>query len=150
MPNIFIPVKEGIVKDLKTVKSVAVKRKVLYIPITSLFDKRQFHIDNYGTCKNTNNKFITLKDKKDKRVVTFIATVFPDGNTGVYRRNVIFYSYDNKIDHNKEVIIYGRKFIVLDKKTKRGDNYVIKADSHRLVGFCNELKKVIKFVNVCL
>ena len=130
------------------VKKVVIKKT--YTPITGLFDKRSFTIGNYGICNGSNNKFLTLNDKNGKRVITFIATWYGPEKYGVYKRSMLYYSYDKPLQHNKEITIYGKKFIVLDKKSKKGDLYVIKADTHRLVGFVNELRKVIKFPNICL
>ena len=124
--------------------------KIYYTSICSLFDKNNFSISNHGGCKGSEDRFITLRDKTGKRVVTFISHKFKDGNYSSYNRRVLYYSYDNKIDFNSEVEIYGRKFKLLDKQTKRGDYYIIKADTNRLVGFCDPMRKVIKFTNVCL
>lgn len=134
-----------------TTTKTVVKRAVLFTQLTSLFDKKSFTIGNYGICKGNSNKFLTLNDKNGKRVVTLIAKYFVSQDKyGAYKRSMLYYSYDKPLQHNKEIEIYGKKFIVLDKKTKKGDNYIIKADTHRLVGFVNELRKVVKFPNICL
>lgn len=124
--------------------------KIYYTSIASLFNKNEFSISNHGGCKGSEDRFITLRDKTGKRVVTFISHKFKDGNYSSYNRRVLYYTYDKKIDFNSEVEIYGRKFKLLDKQTKRGDYYIIKADTNRLVGFCDPMRKVIKFTNVCL
>lgn len=124
--------------------------KIYYTSIASLFNKNEFSISNHGGCKGSEDRFITLRDKTGKRVVTFISHKFKDGNYSSYNRRVLYYTYDKKIDFNSEVEIYGRKFKLLDKATKKGDYYIVKADTNRLVGFCDTRKKVIKFTNVCL
>lgn len=142
---------------MNTNKSVAeVSKKVVkvvkyYTPIVSLFDKRNFIIDNYGQCKGNRNKFITLRDAKGHRVVTFIAQFYGENKYGAYKRNVLYWTHNGPaLEHNKEIVIYGRKFIILDKVSKKGDFYVIKSDTHRLVGFYNPTRKVVKFPNICL
>lgn len=122
----------------------------VYTSITSLFKKDSFVVSNHGGCKNSEDKFITLRDKSGKRVITFISHKFKDGNYSCYNRKVLYYPYDNKIECEKEIVIYGKKFKMINKQTKRGDYYIIKADTNRLVGFCNPLKKVIKFPYICL
>ena len=136
-----------------TTTKTVVKRAAYFIPLTSLFDKKSFRIANYGVCNGNNNKFITLNEVKrpEKRVVTLISKYFVSQDKyGAYKRSMLYYTYDGTLKHNIEIEIYGKKFIVLDKRTKKGDFYVIKSDTHRLVGFLNETRKVIKFPNICL
>ena len=136
-----------------TTQTVAKKSvvKKYYTPITNLFNRKLFFIGNYGTCKGTANKFITLQDSNGKRVITFIAKNYGQDKFGIYKRNILYWTHDgSELKHNVEIEIYGRKFIVLDKVSKKGDFYVIKSNTHRLVGFYNPTRKVVKFPNICL